>query len=64
VEWQAHQGMILASTMYHFKGRQIYITGANDGYISIWDIDGIKNQAITGGSHPGILSWNLPVAVF
>ena len=36
--------------MYHFKGRQLYITGGNDGHVSIWDVDSVKNQAILGAA--------------
>ncbi|KAJ8062745.1 hypothetical protein OCU04_008008 [Sclerotinia nivalis] len=38
--WKAHEGRILASAVTTFRGQQLYITGANDCSVSIWDITG------------------------
>lgn len=38
--WKAHEGRILASAVTTFHGQQLYITGANDCSVSIWDITG------------------------
>lgn len=37
--WQAHNGRILASAIAHHNDQQMYITGANDNSVSIWDIN-------------------------
>jgi len=36
--WKAHEGRILASAITNFNGQQLYITGANDNSVSIWNI--------------------------
>ena len=36
--WKAHEGRILASAITNFNGQQLYITGANDSSVSIWNI--------------------------
>ena len=36
--WQAHEHLILASTVTHINDRDLFITGGNDGCISIWDV--------------------------
>ena len=36
--WQAHKGLILASAMTVYHGRQILVTGGNDNDVAVWDI--------------------------
>ncbi|KAG9239144.1 hypothetical protein BJ875DRAFT_366353 [Amylocarpus encephaloides] len=36
--WKAHEGRILASAVISYKGQQLYITGANDNSVSIWNV--------------------------
>jgi di- and tripeptidase len=38
--WKAHEGRILASAVTAYNNQQLYITGANDNSVSIWDITG------------------------
>ncbi|TGO44084.1 hypothetical protein BCON_0612g00010 [Botryotinia convoluta] len=38
--WKAHGGRILASAVATHHGQQLYITGANDCSVSIWDVTG------------------------
>ncbi|KAJ5051728.1 uncharacterized protein L3040_001500 [Drepanopeziza brunnea f. sp. 'multigermtubi'] len=38
--WKAHEGRILASALTTFNGQQLYITGANDNSVSVWNITG------------------------
>ncbi|KAM3074352.1 hypothetical protein ACMFMG_002839 [Clarireedia jacksonii] len=38
--WKAHDGRILASAVTTYNGQQLYITGANDNSVSIWDTTG------------------------
>jgi di- and tripeptidase len=42
--WKAHEGRILASAITSFNGQQLYITGANDNSISVWNITGCDAQ--------------------
>lgn len=37
--WKAHEGRILASAVTTFNGQQLYITGANDNSVSVWNIN-------------------------
>ncbi|KAL8988887.1 MAG: hypothetical protein Q9177_002106 [Variospora cf. flavescens] len=37
-EWKAHDQLILASIVTEQQGKRIYVTGGNDGYVTIWDI--------------------------
>ncbi|KAL8974109.1 MAG: hypothetical protein Q9197_001651 [Variospora fuerteventurae] len=37
-EWKAHNQLILASIVTEQQGKRIYVTGGNDGYVTIWDI--------------------------
>lgn len=45
--WKAHEGRILASAVTTYNNQQLYITGANDNSVSIWNIT---------GCHPGSYS--------
>ena len=36
--WKAHDGRILASAVTTYNGQQLYITGANDNSVSVWNI--------------------------
>lgn len=45
--WKAHEGTILASAITTYHGQQLYITGANDCSVSIWDITGCDNGTYT-----------------
>ena len=36
--WNAHEHLILASSVITYHGKEIYITGGNDGCIAIWDV--------------------------
>lgn len=38
--WKAHEGRILASAVTSHNGQQLYITGANDNSVCIWNITG------------------------
>ncbi|KAL9012943.1 MAG: hypothetical protein Q9173_002338 [Seirophora scorigena] len=42
-EWQAHNQLILASLVTEQRGKRIYVTGGNDGYVTIWDIGRIRH---------------------
>ncbi|KAL8933272.1 MAG: hypothetical protein Q9211_005873 [Gyalolechia sp. 1 TL-2023] len=43
-QWQAHDQLILASVMGECCGKQMYITGGNDGCIAVWDVGKTKNE--------------------
>ncbi|KAH8684270.1 hypothetical protein BGZ60DRAFT_366772 [Tricladium varicosporioides] len=43
--WKAHDGRILASAITTFNGRQLYITGANDNSVSVWNITGCTSES-------------------
>ncbi|CDO56314.1 hypothetical protein DV495_004245 [Geotrichum candidum] len=43
-EWQAHNGLVLASTLTELNGKSILITGANDSVVSIWDVSTVVNK--------------------
>ncbi|KAL3421814.1 WD repeat-containing protein [Phlyctema vagabunda] len=47
--WKAHEGRILASAVTNYDGQQLYITGANDNSISIWDITGCIEEVEKNG---------------
>ncbi|GAB7349314.1 hypothetical protein MBLNU459_g8453t2 [Dothideomycetes sp. NU459] len=34
----AHEGQILTSAFTHHKGRPLYVTGANDNTLAVWDV--------------------------
>jgi di- and tripeptidase len=36
--WKAHEGRVLASAVTNYNGQQLYITGANDNSVSIWNV--------------------------
>ncbi|KAI1004350.1 putative di- and tripeptidase [Podosphaera aphanis] len=36
--WKAHEGRVMASTITDLNGQQLYVTGASDNTISIWNI--------------------------
>ena len=36
--WKAHEHLILASSVTSYHGKDIYVTGGNDGSIAVWDI--------------------------
>ena len=38
-KWRAHRGKILASAVTTYRSNQYYITGANDGDISVWSFN-------------------------
>ena len=46
--WKAHDGRILASAVTTFNNQQLYITGANDNAVSIWDITGCDSRTYGG----------------
>lgn len=43
--WKAHEGRILASAITNYGGQQLYITGANDNSISVWNITGCDSES-------------------
>ncbi|KAI4097770.1 MAG: hypothetical protein LQ344_000042 [Seirophora lacunosa] len=43
-EWQAHDQLILASIVTEQRGKRIYVTGGNDGYVTIWDVGRIRHE--------------------
>ncbi|TVY59606.1 putative di- and tripeptidase DUG2, partial [Lachnellula suecica] len=43
-KWKAHKGRILASAVTNFDGQQLYITGANDNSVSVWNIAGCSGE--------------------
>ncbi|KAF3761243.1 hypothetical protein M406DRAFT_96117 [Cryphonectria parasitica EP155] len=43
--WQAHEGKILSSACTTYQGHNYYITGANDNNLSVWRVDGIREEA-------------------
>jgi di- and tripeptidase len=45
--WKAHEGRILASAVTTYNGQQLYITGANDNSVSIWNITD-RNLELSG----------------
>ncbi|RDW85583.1 hypothetical protein BP5796_03908 [Coleophoma crateriformis] len=48
-QWKAHEGRILASAVTNFAGQQLYITGANDNSVSVWDITGCADEVEKSG---------------
>ena len=36
--WMSHAGKILGSAIAHSKGKELFITGANDNTIAFWDV--------------------------
>ncbi|KAI9847985.1 MAG: hypothetical protein M1838_000684 [Thelocarpon superellum] len=36
--WEAHAGLILASSITTYHGRRLFITGGNDDCVAIWDV--------------------------
>ena len=42
--WKAHDGRILASAVTNHNGQQLYITGANDNSVSIWNVTGCTSE--------------------
>ncbi|KAL8839183.1 MAG: hypothetical protein Q9170_001832 [Blastenia crenularia] len=47
-QWKAHDQLILASVMTECCGKHMYITGGNDGCISVWDVGATSNK-VNGG---------------
>jgi di- and tripeptidase len=43
--WKAHEGHILASAIATYNKQQLYITGANDNSISVWDVTGCDGDS-------------------
>ncbi|KAL8995436.1 MAG: hypothetical protein Q9188_006815 [Gyalolechia gomerana] len=43
-QWQAHDQLILASVMAECCGKQMYVTGGNDGCIVVWDVGETKDE--------------------
>ncbi|KAI4182641.1 MAG: hypothetical protein L6R41_005845 [Letrouitia leprolyta] len=43
-EWHAHDQLILASVMADCCGKQMYVTGGNDGCIVVWDVGEAKSE--------------------
>jgi di- and tripeptidase len=41
--WKAHEGRILASAVTNYNDQQLYITGANDNSVSVWNITGCNS---------------------
>ena len=37
-EWKAHDHLILTSAVTEFENRELYVTGGNDGCITVWDV--------------------------
>ena len=52
ISWRYHAGKILGSAIAHSKGKELFITGANDNMIAFWDVteaqrarrDSLKND--------------------
>ena len=44
VEWEAHNELILASTLSTQGYNKLFITGGNDDTIAIWDLTGFLKQ--------------------
>lgn len=42
--WQAHKGIILASVLTDLNDKIIFITGANDSTVSMWDVSSNVNK--------------------
>lgn len=38
--WKAHEGRIMASALKEYNGQRLFITGASDKIVSIWEITG------------------------
>ena len=36
--WCAHDHLILASSFTSLNGKELYITGGNDGCVVVWDV--------------------------
>jgi di- and tripeptidase len=49
--WKAHEGRILASAVTTYNNQQLYITGANDNSVSIWNIG---NRSLESRERPEI----------
>lgn len=43
--WKAHEGRIMASALKEYKGQRLFITGASDNIVSIWEITGCATKS-------------------
>lgn len=49
MQWQAHDGKVLASAVAEHRGIQLYITGANDRSVGVWMV---QNQTASEQEEP------------
>jgi len=60
--WVAHHELILASAVCSFNGKELYVTGGNDGCIAIWDISDCFERPAKGQTTSNGLNYDIRFA--